>query len=124
MEATSGSEVLTDKEKKLISIIQKQDRMLYLCFYMLLNLAEDVSVERKMKKKNIVPHLIRMLERSNVELLILAMTFLKKLSIYKENKDQMIKARFCALITLCRLNSSLSFQCLPACCSGLPRRPM
>ena len=91
VEATNGGAVLTDKERKLISIIQKQDRMLYLCFYMLLNLAEDVTVERKMRKKNIVPHLIGMLERSNVELLILAVTFLKKLSIYKENKDQMVK---------------------------------
>ena len=31
--------------------MQKQDRLLYICFYILLNLAEDVSVERKMKKK-------------------------------------------------------------------------
>jgi Kinesin-associated protein (KAP) len=92
MEASSGKANLSDNEKKLIAIIQKQDRMLYLCFYLLLNLAEDVSVERKMKKKNIVTLLMHMLERSNVELLILAVTFLKKLSIYKENKDQMAKA--------------------------------
>ena len=91
VEATDGTAVLTDKERKLISIIQKQDRLLYLCFYMLLNLAEDVTVERKMRKKNIVPHLMSMLERSNVELLILSVAFLKKLSIYKENKDQMVK---------------------------------
>ena len=32
-----------------------------------------------------------MLERSNVELLILAVMFLKKLSIYRENKDKMLK---------------------------------
>ena len=30
-----------------------------------------------------------MLDRTNVELLILSTTFLKKLSIYQENKDQM-----------------------------------
>ncbi len=36
--------------------------------------------------QNIVVYLVKMLERSNVELLILATTFLKKLSIYKENK--------------------------------------
>lgn len=103
---------------------------------MLLNLSEDVGVEKKMKKKvgggrhtalmtncppqivilagsmpqaacgaralplflalslvfltpltqNIVVYLVKMLDRSNVELLILATTFLKKLSIYKENK--------------------------------------
>ncbi len=33
--------------------------------------------------QNIVVYLVKMLERSNVELLILATTFLKKLSIYK-----------------------------------------
>jgi hypothetical protein len=36
--------------------------------------------------QNIVVYLVKMLDRSNVELLILATTFLKKLSIYKENK--------------------------------------
>lgn len=36
--------------------------------------------------QNIVVYLVKMLDRSNVELLILAITFLKKLSIYKENK--------------------------------------
>lgn len=36
--------------------------------------------------QNVVVYLVKMLDRSNVELLILATTFLKKLSIYKENK--------------------------------------
>ena len=40
-----------------------QDRLLYLCFYLLLNLAEDVGVEKKMKKKNIVVYLVKMLDR-------------------------------------------------------------
>eukprot|EP00892_Ulva_mutabilis_P011239 jgi/Ulvmu1/8488/UM044_0022.1 len=93
MESQSGMTELTVKERKLINVIQKQDRMLYMCFYLLLNLAEDAAVERKMKKKGIVSHLLRMLERSNVELLILAVTFLKKLSIYKDNKDQMLKGQ-------------------------------
>lgn len=42
---------LSEREKKLLALIQKQDRLLYICFYMLLNLSEDVEVERKMKKK-------------------------------------------------------------------------
>jgi lipopolysaccharide biosynthesis regulator YciM len=93
VDATSGAVVLSNAEKKMITIIQKQDRMLYLCFFMLLNLAERDTVERKMTRKNIVSYLVEMLSRSNVEVLILAVTFLKKLSIYKENKDQMIKVR-------------------------------
>lgn len=38
-------------------------------------------------------YLVKMLERSNVELLILGTTFLKKLSIYKENKEKMAECR-------------------------------
>lgn len=93
LDAASGAVQLNDREKRLLALIQKQDRLLYLCFYMLLNLSEDVGVERKMKKKNIVVYLVKMLERSNVELLILGTTFLKKLSIYKENKEKMAECR-------------------------------
>eukprot|EP00798_Chlamydomonas_sp_ICE-L_P013630 gene13630-19508_t len=102
---------------------EKQDRLLYICFYMLLNLAEDVNIERKMKKKNIAVFLVKMLERSNVELLILSTTFLKKLSIYRENKDKMgecgIVEKLCKfvpvhndvlLMSVLRLLHNLSFD--------------
>ena len=59
---------------------------------MLLNLSEDPSVERKMKKRNISAYLCKMLERRSVDLLVLSVTFLKKLSIYRENKDAMKEA--------------------------------
>ena len=36
-----------------------------------------------------VIYLVKMLDRTNIELLILSTAFLKKLSIYQENKDQM-----------------------------------
>ena len=85
--------MLSDVETKMIGKIQNQDRLLWLSFQLLYNLAEDVSVERKMRKKGIVPHLIEMLSRSNVELLTLAVMFLTKLSIYRENKDALIKVR-------------------------------
>ncbi|GIL78094.1 hypothetical protein Vretimale_7500 [Volvox reticuliferus] len=93
LEASQGQVTLSEREKKLLALIQKQDRLLYIAFYMLLNLSEDIEVERKMKKKNIVVYLVKMLERSNVELLILATTFLKKLSIYKENKETMASCK-------------------------------
>jgi hypothetical protein len=93
MEVASGASELSDKVRRVIQAIQKQDRLLYLCFYLLLNIAEDASVQRKMHKKNIVQHLIHMLDRSNVELLILAVMFLKTMSIYRENKNQMVKVR-------------------------------
>jgi len=43
-----------------------------------------------MRRKNMVGMLLKSLERSTPELLILAVTFLKKLSLYKENKDEMV----------------------------------
>ena len=39
--------------------------------------------------QGIVVYLVKMLDRSNIELLILCTAFLKKLSIFQENKDQM-----------------------------------
>lgn len=58
--------------------------------YLLLNLAEDAKVEMKMKNKKIVSMLVRLLERDNVDLLILVVSFLKKLSIFVENKTEMV----------------------------------
>lgn len=123
LEASVGQVKLTEREKKLLALIQKQDRLLYICFYMLLNLAEDVQVEKKMKKKNIVVYLVKMLDRSNVELLILATTFLKKLSIYKENKEKMAECHIVSklvkfvpvrndvlLMSVLRLLHNLSFD--------------
>ncbi|KAK3239306.1 Adenylyl-sulfate kinase (APS kinase) [Cymbomonas tetramitiformis] len=78
-----------ESSKKTSMMTRKQDKLVYYCLYLLLNLAEDVAIERKMKKRNIVLYLVSVLDRKNVELLILAVTFLKKLSIYKENKDKM-----------------------------------
>ena len=79
-----------DKAAQLAVAYARQDRLLYVAFYMLLNLAEDTAIERKMKKRNIVAYLAKALDRQNVELLILAVTFLKKLSVFRENKDAML----------------------------------
>lgn len=78
--------------------LEKQERLLFVCFYILLNLAEDTSIEVKMKKRKIVIHLCRMLKRKNKdrkfldELHLLIITFLKKLSIFTENKEEMVKS--------------------------------
>ncbi|KAG2461649.1 KIFA3 protein, partial [Polypterus senegalus] len=57
--------------------------------YLLLNLAEDTRTELKMRNKNIVHMLVKTLDRNNFELLILVVSFLKKLSIFMENKNDM-----------------------------------
>ena len=48
-----------------------------------------------MKNKGIISHLISLLQRDCQELIILVVSFLKKLSIYGENKDEMV-CNFCS----------------------------
>ena len=60
------------------------------CILLVIEHAEDTGVELKMHNKNLIPMLVKMLERSNEELLILIVSFLKKLSIFTENKDDMV----------------------------------
>ena len=73
--------------KKVAKISTKQGKVLFVEFYILFNLAEDVAVERKMTKKDLLAQLGSMLDHTYGDLLILCVTFLKKLSIYEENKD-------------------------------------
>jgi hypothetical protein len=79
------------RKKQLIVLGRKQDQFFRVALYLLLNIAEDTRVEMKMVNKQIVPMLVSLLERDNIELLILVVSFLKKLSIFVENKDAMAK---------------------------------
>lgn len=78
-----------DKLKRYRTLTKKQEQLLRVAFYLLLNIAEDVNVEEKMIKKNIIGLLVKALNRDNEELLVLVVTFLKKLSIIQSNKDEM-----------------------------------
>jgi hypothetical protein len=42
---------LTDKERRVLALAQKQDRLLYYAFYLLLNFSEDLGIERKIRKR-------------------------------------------------------------------------
>jgi hypothetical protein len=78
------------REKEAVknkAFVKKQDKVFFIGFYILLNLAEDVTTERKMIKKGLLQMLIAMLSHNSEELLELVLRFLKKLSIYEENKD-------------------------------------
>ncbi|KAJ3016484.1 UNVERIFIED_CONTAM: Kinesin-associated protein 3 [Siphonaria sp. JEL0065] len=82
-----------DKEhRKFQAMIRKQDQLLFVCFHLLLNLAEDLSIEVKMVKRDIVRYLLTILDRETPELLVLTITFLKKLSVFKENKDELVQS--------------------------------
>ncbi|XP_037073717.1 kinesin-associated protein 3-like, partial [Pollicipes pollicipes] len=77
--------------RTMAGLVRRQNQLLRVCLYLLLNLAEDVKTEEKMRKKGIVPLLVRCLDRDSADLLLLVVTFLKKLSIYVENKDDMLE---------------------------------
>jgi hypothetical protein len=66
---------------------------------LLLNLSEDIKVEEKMKRRGATSLLVQLLGRSNDELLILVISFLKKLSLYGENKDTMVGSSIIEKIT-------------------------
>jgi len=87
----AAKDSLAKEVKKLNRTILKQDKLLYIAFNILLNLANDLKVEKKMVKRNIISCLVRMLERNNGDLLVNTLYFLKKLSIIADNKDQMIE---------------------------------
>ncbi|KAG6611436.1 Kinesin-associated protein [Phytophthora cinnamomi] len=87
-DAQSTEDILAklDREKKRNKKrMKKQDQLL-----VLLNLAEDIHTERKMVKRKIVQFLAKLLDRVAPDLVILTITFLKKLSIFEENKDVMV----------------------------------
>lgn len=79
----------TKLNKQLKLFAKKQEQLLRVAFYLLLNIAENVKLEEKIRRKNIVRMLVKTLDRHNIDLLILVVTFLKKLSIVRDNKDEM-----------------------------------
>ena len=86
-------------EKKFELVIHKQEQLLRVAVYLLLNLAEDAEIEFKMTQKDVVQLLVSMLSRKSLELLILVISFLKRLSIYKENKDMMKEVNIIAKLS-------------------------
>ncbi|KAG5175345.1 kinesin-associated protein [Tribonema minus] len=77
---------------------KQQDKLLFVCFHVLINLAEDASTERKMVKRDLVQYLGSLLDRSSANLLYLLVAFLKKLSIFEENKDREKEAQVAAKV--------------------------
>uniref|UniRef100_A0A8C9ZNB5 Kinesin-associated protein 3a n=1 Tax=Sander lucioperca TaxID=283035 RepID=A0A8C9ZNB5_SANLU len=75
--------------RKYQSLLAKQEQLLRVCLCLLLNLAEDTRTELKIRNKNIVHMLVKLLDREDEELLLVALSFLKKLSIFLENKNDM-----------------------------------
>ena len=83
------ADYLRKEEKKLAIMVKKQEKVLFVAFHLLLNLAEDLQIERKMKNRQIIVQLMSMLDRNNPDLLFIVLNFLKKLSIFGYNKSEM-----------------------------------
>ncbi|KAL3312721.1 Kinesin-associated protein 3 [Cichlidogyrus casuarinus] len=79
-------------KKKCDLLVRKQEQFFRVAFYLLLNISESTPLEAKMANKGICTLLINCLGRNNAELLILVVSFLKKLSIFKENVETMTKS--------------------------------
>lgn len=75
-------------EKKYKLQLAKQNKLMHVCLCVLLNLAEEISIERKMVNRKMPSLLIQLLDRSQEDLLLVTLTFLKKLSVFEENKEQ------------------------------------
>ena len=99
-----------ERHKKLTTFLLAQEKLLFVCFYILLNLAEDFHIELKMKSKKLIRSLVSMLHRTGApyvddrgfldELHLLVLTFLKKLSIFEENKREMKENNIIANLTV------------------------
>ena len=84
-----AAEDLRKEERKLVTMIKKQEKVLFVSFHLLLNLAEDLQIERKMKNRQVISLLMAMLGRNNPDLLFIVLNFIKKLSIFGDNKNEM-----------------------------------
>jgi hypothetical protein len=80
--------VLDKHDQKIKKLEKKQSKVLFVSFYILLNLAEDPTTERKMIKRGLLDSLLTLIDsRTSSDLLLLTISFIKKLSLYEENKN-------------------------------------
>ena len=100
--------------KEMTSFLTKQNRLLGVCFELLYHLSEDVLIEMKMKQRDLIRTLIHAVERTVTiisgwsgsvgavegldELTALVLLFLKKLSIFEENKTEMSTYKLCSAL--------------------------
>jgi len=96
---------LVKDERKYGIQLNRQNKLMHVCQMVLLNLAEEIYVERKMVNRKMPILLVQLLDRSHEELLLVALQFLKKLSVFELNKEQI-----CTPDTLTRLVQLSSHQ--------------
>uniref|UniRef100_A0A8D8M8X6 Kinesin-associated protein 3 n=1 Tax=Cacopsylla melanoneura TaxID=428564 RepID=A0A8D8M8X6_9HEMI len=82
-------ERIVQSRLKFQVLTSKQDQLLRVGFNLLMNIGENTKVEDKVRKRNIVEYLVTCVDRQNKEQLNVVLLFLRKLSIYHVNKEQM-----------------------------------
>jgi len=109
---------LDREEQQYRSVLDRQDRLLLLCVLVLRNLAEDVAIEKKLVAHKICHFLGPLLSRHCEDVLWVALGFLHKLSIFEQNKDQLVQS----IEVVCRLadlaghqNLEVAFLALRIC---------
>mmetsp|Transcript_12735 Transcript_12735/g.20131 ORF Transcript_12735/g.20131 Transcript_12735/m.20131 type:complete len:805 (-) Transcript_12735:69-2483(-) len=74
-------------EKKYRHQVARQSKLMLVCLSVLLNLAEEISIEKKMVNRKIPSLLASLVERQQEDLILVTLQFLKKLSVFEYNKD-------------------------------------
>mmetsp|Transcript_113025 Transcript_113025/g.364968 ORF Transcript_113025/g.364968 Transcript_113025/m.364968 type:complete len:790 (+) Transcript_113025:67-2436(+) len=88
--ATKEDKKLFAKDEKKYKLqISRQSKLMHVCVMALLNLAEEISIERKMVNRKMPALLVQLVQRDCEDLLITTLQFLKKLSVFEENKEKM-----------------------------------
>jgi hypothetical protein len=80
--------LLAKDEKKYNLQLNRQSKLMHVCLVLLLNLAEDPAIEKKMVNRKMPLLLAQLLDRTHEDLVVYTLQFLKKLSCFEENKDQ------------------------------------
>eukprot|EP00929_Paragymnodinium_shiwhaense_P014425 TRINITY_DN12232_c0_g3_i1.p1 TRINITY_DN12232_c0_g3~~TRINITY_DN12232_c0_g3_i1.p1 ORF type:complete len:806 (-),score=209.42 TRINITY_DN12232_c0_g3_i1:268-2685(-) len=80
---------LAKDEKKYRIQLNRQNKLIHVCVSALLNLAEGISIEKKMVNRKMPLLLVQLLDRTHEDLLMVALQFLKKLSVFEVNKETM-----------------------------------
>eukprot|EP00494_Astrolonche_serrata_P022664 UN22921 len=55
----------TTQDSQYVKFLLRQEKLLHVCFYLLLNLSEDMRIQLKMVKRNIIKLLVHCLTRTN-----------------------------------------------------------
>merc|ERR1712238_149161 len=78
--------LLVKDEKKYRIQLNRQNKLLHVCLMTLLNLAEEIAIEKKLVNRKMPTLLAAMLDRQHEELVLVVLQFLKKLTVFEENQ--------------------------------------